>query len=65
MRSKVFIIGMTSYVDPQNVLQNCVNDANSIQDAFTQLGIDSTKITNAGIAKLKDARIQAVSATKT
>jgi hypothetical protein len=55
MRSKAFIIGMTSYIDPQNVLQNCVNDANSVEDAFTQLGIDSTKITNVGITELKNA----------
>jgi hypothetical protein len=55
MRSKAFIIGMTNYVNPQNVLQNCVNDANSIKDAFTQLGIDSTKITNAGITELRNS----------
>jgi hypothetical protein len=55
MRSKAFIIGMTNYIDSQNILQNCVNDANMIYDVFTQLGIDSTKINNIGIAELTNA----------
>jgi len=54
MRSKAFIIGMTDYIDPQNKLQNCVNDANDIYEAFLKLGIDCAKSINTKIAELTD-----------
>jgi hypothetical protein len=55
MRSKAFIIGMTDYTDPQNVLQNCINDVNDISGALVQLGIDCVTINNIGIAELRNA----------
>jgi hypothetical protein len=53
MRTRAFVVGMSDY--PNNVLDNPVNDANSIEIAFTRLSIDSIKKVNVGIAELKDS----------
>jgi len=53
MRKKAFIVGMSDY--PNNTLDNPVNDANAIENAFTKLGIDSIKKNNVGIVELKEA----------
>lgn len=53
MRKIAFVVGMSEY--PEDDLINPVNDADSIQNAFNKLGIDTIKIVNTGIADLKDS----------
>ena len=53
MRKLAFIVGMSDY--PEDILINPVNDADSIEDAFRKLGIDTIKMVNTGVADLKDA----------
>ncbi len=52
MKKLAFIVGMSDY--PEDTLINPVNDANSIQEAFNELGIETITKNNIGIADLKD-----------
>ena len=53
MRKLAFVVGMSEY--PEDRLDNPVNDANSIENAFRKLGIDTIKMVNTGVADLKDS----------
>ncbi|MCI5208970.1 MAG: caspase family protein, partial [Candidatus Electrothrix sp. ATG2] len=52
MRKLAFIVGMSEY--PDDILVNPVNDADAIDIAFKDLGIDTIKKVNIGVADLKD-----------
>jgi hypothetical protein len=53
MKKLAFVVGVNDY--PDEGLDNPVNDANSITEAFNKLGIDTIKKVNVGVADLKDA----------
>jgi hypothetical protein len=54
MKAKAFIIGMKNYNDIENRLTNPINDANAIEAAFNQLGINNTKVIDLGVATFRN-----------
>ena len=53
MRKLAFVVGMSEY--PNDRLVNPEKDADSIENSFRKLGIDTIKKTNIGVADFKDA----------